>query len=585
MIFTLSIGLPVLIGLLVLLPQTRKPAIRFLFPAAAIPALVAVIPGAANDITLPTVLLGMRFGLDICGRTFLFATALVWFVSSLFTLASMAKDPRRTSFIFFFLLTMSGNFGLILARDIPSFYTFFAIMTFAAYGLIIHDRSPKALLAGKVYLIMALVGEAAVITAIFLTIHSAPGIGIEDIAPALQASPSRGTILLAAFIGFGIKAGAFLLHFWLPLAHPAAPSPASAVLSGCMIKAGLLGWLYFFPAGEVDFPLWGTVFAWFGIVALFYGVVLGLLQLDPKTILAYSSISQMGLMALALGMGLRDAALWPAVLPVLLVLVVNHALAKGTLFLVAGSAPSAGTNRFSKAVVLGGAFLPILALAGFPWTGGAGAKSGLLQAAMSSSLFSSVHPAVLFSLSAFATALLRAHFLIRLHESMHRPQQQPFSGLWFSWVALLPVVAAVMAITAYCMGCMGMAAQLAKMTDYAPWAAAWPVLAGLLSALPFRFFCARCTLPDIGLWQKTRQTVEPLLSHILRGMSRLEYLKKLFVRLLWKQYFKLFGKGVNSPHVFEWIEQRCMHWHTAGLLFVSLLVAFLLLTLFKEGLL
>ncbi|GAB6191403.1 complex I subunit 5 family protein [Desulfocastanea catecholica] len=585
MIYTLSICLPIIIGLLVLLPPTRKPAIRFLFPTAALPALIAVLPGAAEDITFPKVLLGMRFSLDICGRTFLFATALVWFVSSLFTLAYMAKNPRLPSFIFFFLLTMSGNFGLILARDIPSFYTFFAIMTFAVYGLIIHDRSPKALQAGNVYLIMALIGEAAVITAIFLTIHSARGIGIEDIAPALQTSPHRGTILVAAFIGFGVKAGAFLLHFWLPLAHPAAPSPASAVLSGCMIKAGLLGWLHFFPAGIVDFPLWGTVFAWFGIIALFYGALLGLFQLDPKTILAYSSISQMGLMTLTLGMGLRDAALWPALLPVLLVLVVNHALAKGTLFLVAGTAPSAGTNSFSQAVLLGGALLPILALAGFPWTGGAAAKHGLLQAAVSSTLFRSVDPAMLFTLSAFATALLLAHFLIRLRESIDRPEKQPLSGLWFSWIALLPVLAAVMTIAPYFMDRMAMATPLAKMTRYAPWTTAWPVLVGLLSALPFRFFSARCTLPDLDLGQKTRQTVEPSVHLILRGMFRLEYFKKLLVRLFRRQYFKLFGIGENSPHAFTWLERRFMHWHTAGLLFVSLLVAFLLLTLFQEGLL
>lgn len=585
MIYTLSICLPVLIGLLVLLPQTRKQVMRFLFPMAALPALIAVIPGIAEDITFPKLLLGMRFGLDIHGRTFLFATAFVWFVSSLYTLASMAKNPRLSSFIFFFLFAMSGNFGLILARDIPSFYTFFAIMTFAAYGLIVHDRSPKALQAGKIYLIMALIGEAAVISAIFLTIHSAPGIGIADIAPALQASPRRETILFAAFIGFGVKAGAFLLHFWLPLAHPAAPSAASAVLSGCMIKAGLLGWLYFFPAGMVDFPLWGTVFAWFGMIALFYGVLLGLLQLDPKTILAYSSISQMGLMALTLGMGLRDAALWPALLPVLLVLVLNHALAKGTLFLVAGTAPSAGTNKFSRAVILGGALLPILALAGFPWTGGAATKSGLLQAAVASTLFRSVDPAMIFTLSAFATALLLGHFLIRLRETMNQPRKQPLSGLWFSWVAIWPVMAAVMTIAPYFMDRMGMATQLAKITQYSPWPAAWPVLAGLLCALPFRFFCAKCTLPNIDLEQKTRQMVEPIFNLIRRGMSRFEYLQKLPVWFLWRQYFKLFGKEENSPHILKWIEQRFMHWHTAGLLFVSLLVAFLLLTLFKEGLL
>jgi hypothetical protein len=252
---------------------------------------------------------------------------------------------------------------------------------------------------------------------------------------------------------------------------------------------------------------------------------------------------------------------------------------------VAGTAPSAGTNSFSKTVILGGALLPILALAGFPWTGGAAAKHGLLQATVSSTFFRSVDPSVLFTLSAFATALLFAHFLIRLQESMDQPQQQPLSGLWFSWIALLPVLATVMTIIPSFMDRMEMATQLGKMTDYWPWSTAWPVLAGLLSGLPFRFFCARCTLPDLDLGHTTRQMVDPFLHRILRGMSRFEYLQKLLVRFFWRQYFKLFGKEESSLHVFKWIEQRFMHWHTAGLLFVSLLVAFLLLTLFKEGLL
>lgn len=582
MIFVISVFLPAIIGILVVLPKTRNTAIRFLFPIAAVPAVIAVLPGISADIEISSLILGMRFGLGTYGQIFLLAAALVWFASALFTLAYMRKKPRIPSFVFFYLLTMSGNFGLILARDIPSFYTFFAIMTYAAYGLITHDRTPDALRAGNVYLVMSLIGETAVVAAIFLTVSSASGIGIEDIAPALENSPWRGVIFVAAFIGFGIKAGAFLLHFWLPIAHPAAPTPASAVLSGCMIKAGLLGWLYFFPAGAVDFPVWGVIFATFGLAALFYGIVIGLLKHNPKTILAYSSISQMGLMTLTLGVGLKDAALWPLLLPILLVLVLNHALAKGILFLVTGTAPSVAIKGWSGRLVLVGAFFPVLALAGFPWTGGAAAKYGLKHASASGSLPWLIDPALILGLSALVTALLLTHFLIRLGESMNRQETQaslPFPfGLCFPWVILIPALAGVMIIVSS--SNMAIETQLAEMMQYDVWSSVGPVLTGLLAGILFRLFCGQCTLPDTDLWEKMMKIPRFLLKFDLWIMFIWEKCKQWFAHFFWIQYFKLFGKEEKSAHVFKWIEHRIMHWHTAGLMFVVLLTGFLLLNIF-----
>lgn len=579
MIFVISVFLPAIIGILAILPKTRNTAIRLLFPVAAVPALIAALPGASADIEISSLILGLRFGLGIYGQIFLLATAFVWFASSLFTLAYMIKKPRVPSFVFFFLLTMSGNFGLILARDIPSFYTFFAIMTYAAYGLITHDRTPEALRAGNVYLVMSLLGETAIVTAIFLTVSSASGIGIEDIGPALENSPWRGFILIAAFIGFGIKAGAFLLHFWLPIAHPAAPSPASAVLSGCMIKAGLLGWLYFFPVGTADFPVWGVIFAILGLAALFYGTVIGLLKHNPKTILAFSSISQMGLMTLTVGVGLKDAVLWPLVLPVLFVLVLNHALAKGSLFLMTGTAASTAIKNWSGRLLLVGALFPVLALAGFPWTGGAAAKYGLKHASASSSLPWLIDPTLILGLSALATAWLLAHFLIKLGESMNRQKNQtplPF-GLWFPSTMLLPALAGVMIIVSYYS--IDNEAQLAEMMHYDIWSSAWPVLAGLILGIPFRLLCGHCILPDANLWEKMMRMPRFLLKVDLWIMFIWEKCKQWFARFFWIQYFKLFGKEEKSAHVFKWIEHRITHWHTAGLMFAVLLMGFLLLNL------
>jgi hypothetical protein len=108
--------------------------------------------------------------------------------------------------------------------------------------------------------------------------------------------------------GFRYQSRCGLLHVWLPLAHTVAPTPASAVLSGSMIKAGLLGWIRFLPPGGGGDPAWGAVFIAAGITAAFYGVAIGLGQKHPKTVLAYSSISQMGLITVAFGIGLTLGA-------------------------------------------------------------------------------------------------------------------------------------------------------------------------------------------------------------------------------------------------------------------------------------
>ena len=94
--------------------------------------------------------------------------------------------------------------------------------------------------------------------------------------------------------GFGIKAGALALHFWLPLAHPAAPVPASAVLSGAMIKAGLLGWLRFLPLGYAALPAAGLGLVGVGLAAALIGAAAGALQRNPKTVLAWSSVARWG---------------------------------------------------------------------------------------------------------------------------------------------------------------------------------------------------------------------------------------------------------------------------------------------------
>jgi len=204
--------------------------------------------------------------------------------------------------------------------------------------------------------------------------------------------------------GFGVKAGLPLLHMWLPLAHPIAPVPASAVLSGVMIKAGLLGWLRCLPLGEQALPGAGVALLALGLVALFFGVALGLAQRDVKTLLAYSSISQMGYMTLGVGAGLLAPALWPLLAVAVGLYAAHHALAKGALFLGAGMLKAHGPRPW----VLVGLALPALALAGAPLTSGFLAKAELKSAlAGLAAPWPDVLPGLL-TLAAWGTALLMA---------------------------------------------------------------------------------------------------------------------------------------------------------------------------------
>ena len=129
----------------------------------------------------------------------------------------------------------------------------------------------------------------------------------------LSSMPPSDIAVALLIAGFGIKLALPGLHFWLPQAYAVTPAPAVAVLSGAMIKAGLLGWLRFLPPGDGELAGWGQTLIIMGLVGTFFGVVLGLLQQQPRLLLGYSSISKMGV--LTLGMGAMLA--WPETAPVL----------------------------------------------------------------------------------------------------------------------------------------------------------------------------------------------------------------------------------------------------------------------------
>lgn len=399
-------------------------ALSLLLPLFALMSLAVVPAPAALD--LPWLLLGTRLVLDDTGRFFLGFTALVWLVAAVYARAYLRGDARRHVFSAFFVATQTGNLGVCVAGDAASFYFFFALMTFAAYGLVIHSGSREARRAANVYLAMAMLGEALLAAGMMMVSHAAGSVLLVDIAQAPQTLV--GMALLLA--GFGIKAGVPLLHMWLPLAHPVAPVPASAALSGVILKAGLLGWLRFLPLGHLAWPQAGAVMMSLGLVAMFMGVLFGLGQRNPKVVLAYSSISQMGFMTLGVGAGLLQPALWPTLLPAILFYALHHALAKSALFLGVGVALAHGSRPW----MLGGLALPALALAGLPGTSGFLAKLGLKAALALPAPWPSLL-AWLLPLAAIGTTVLMVRLLWLVWHSNR--QLHPVAGLTAPWLTLV----------------------------------------------------------------------------------------------------------------------------------------------------
>ena len=494
----LSLLLPLALVPWVLTSATRSAALR-LAPWAPLPALLlSVLTTPDWAIDLPGVLVGVRLGLDTTGRLFLFFTALVWLLAGLFARGWLRDDPRVSRFWAFFLATQAGNLGVCLALDAVSFYVFFALMSFAAYGLVVHTGSDDALRAGRVYLAMAVLGETLLVAGLLLAAGAAGTHHFAGLA-ATQMSNTAAALLIA---GFGVKLGLPLLHMWLPLAHPVAPVPASAVLSGVMLKAGLLGWLRCLPLGAQALPDAGATLMLAGFIAMFLGVVAGLMQRNLKVLLAYSSVSQMGYLSLGVGAGLLSPAAWPLLLPALVFYALHHALAKSALFLGAGLIRTHGANALRGAALA----VPALALAGAPLTSGVLAKAELKQALTGLPGPWSDLVADLLPFAALGTALLMAR-LIWLAWRLPAPVDPAAAprGLHAPW--LLAVLASVLLPWSLASGEARIEAfQFATLA-----AASWPlVLAVALAAAAPRLRLRAPALPPGDLLHPLAQGIEQL---------------------------------------------------------------------------
>ena len=325
-------------------------------------------------------------------------------------------------------------------------------------------RTPSSRRAGAVYMAFALLGEAVLLIAFVMLAAGEPSgsVQIRDVVAALPASPWRDAALALIILGFGMKIALVPLHGWMPLTYTAAPIPAAAVLSGAGVKAGVIGLIRFLPLGAA-FPGWGEALVWVGFISAFYGVAIGVTQRDPKTMLAYSSISQMGVIAAALGMALASADQGAATNVAFYA--ANHVLVKAALFLTVGAVAALDGRARTLALIV--AALLGLSLAGLPLTGGALAKLAVKD------LFGDGAAGVASQLSAAATTALMLVFVMRLARLPAAERVGASTGRLWSWAALAVAALLVPWLMFAAVGSPAEALEPAKL-----WDAIWPMLIG-----------------------------------------------------------------------------------------------------------
>ena len=265
----------------------------------------------------------------------------MWSVSLLFSKDYFAHYSHKARYYGFMLLTMFATLGVFLAKDLFTMFIFFEVMSLSSYVWVVQEETEEALKVGVTYLTIAVIGGMVMLMGLFLLNHTLGTLEIAELYQSVQSvwKEKSGQIYTAGFLmlfGFGAKAGMFPLHFWLPKAHPVAPAPASALLSGILTKCGIFGILVLTAQVFVHDLTWGSVILTLGVFGMVVGAVLAVFSVNLKRTLACSSVSQIGFILVGVGMqcflGEENAL---AVRGTFLHMV-NHSLIKLLLFNLAG---------------------------------------------------------------------------------------------------------------------------------------------------------------------------------------------------------------------------------------------------------
>ena len=305
--------------------------------------LVFVSITRAGDGTLTlwraTETLALSFRMDELSKTFAVLVSVIWPLVTFYAFGYLKRRPPEDRFFAFFLTTLGILIGIAYAANFLTLYLFYELLTFATLPLVMHSLRREAIRAAAKYLVYSITGACLALTGFFffhrygVSTDFTPG-GVLD---AAKLAGKENLMLTASFltlVGFGAKAGLVPLHAWLPTAHPVAPTPASAVLSGLITKAGVVAIIrtvYFLAGPRFLRGTWvQTTMLSLSLLTIFMGSMLAYMEKHLKKRIAYSSVSQVSYIVLGLMLLTPDGVTGA------LLQLVAHAFAKSCLFLSAG---------------------------------------------------------------------------------------------------------------------------------------------------------------------------------------------------------------------------------------------------------
>lgn len=335
---------PMVMGFLCRAVGTKSPLLRsrLAIIAAGLELMMALVSafGANQSAAISGICsLGLHLELDGFRKVYCVVIAVMWFATLALSDEYFAHYHNRGRYYFFNLLTLGATMGVFLAADLFTALIFFEVMSFTSYTWVIQEETPGAIRAANTYLAVAVIGGLVALMGLFLLWNQLGTTEISRLYELAQACPNKTTLYLAGgciLFGFGAKAGMFPLHIWLPKAHPVAPAPASALLSGVLTKSGIWGIAAITCNLFRNDPNWGTLILTLGTVTMVLGAVLALFSIDLKRTLACSSMSQIGFILVGLGMvGILGEENALAARGALLHMV-NHSMFKLVLFSCAG---------------------------------------------------------------------------------------------------------------------------------------------------------------------------------------------------------------------------------------------------------
>lgn len=284
--------------------------------------------------------MGLHFEIDGFRAVYGIIAGLMWMMTLILSREYFMSHDHRNRFYFYMLWTLGATVAVFFSANLYTTFIFFEIMSFTSYAWVAQEENEASLKAAGTYLAVAVIGGLVMLMGLFLVYHELGTLEMAQLSQALMSEGGRTPVIYAAGVcmlfGFGAKAGAFPLHIWLPKAHPVAPAPASALLSGILTKTGIFGILVITTNLFCHDPAWAGMILVIGELTMFGGALLAVFSIDLKRTLACSSMSQVGFILVGVGMqGLLGDENALAIHGTMLHMI-NHSLIKLVLFMVAG---------------------------------------------------------------------------------------------------------------------------------------------------------------------------------------------------------------------------------------------------------